>query len=51
MKRSFSYYGAKAWNHLPPELKNLEINDIVFKTNLKEYIQENIDFFSDMHVV
>ena len=38
MKRSFSYYGAKAWNYLPADLKNLELNDNEFKANLKEFI-------------
>ena len=31
LKRSFSYHGAKTWNNLPTELKNLTISERVFK--------------------
>ena len=51
MKRSFSYYGAKAWNYLPADLKNLELNENEFKANLKEFISKNVDAFSNLHVI
>ena len=51
MKRSFSYYGAKAWNYLPADLKNLELNENEFKANLKEFISKNVDVFSNLHVI
>ena len=51
MKRSFSYYEAKAWNYLPADLKNLEDNDNEFKANLKEFISSNVDVFSNLHVI
>ena len=51
MKRSFSSYGAKAWNYLPADLKNLELNDNEFKANLKEFISKNVDVFSNLHVI
>ena len=38
IKRSFSCYGAKAWNYLTAELKNLRANENEFKINLKEFI-------------
>ena len=51
MKRSFSYYGAKAWNYLPADLKNLELDDNEFKANLKEFVSRNVDVFSNLHVI
>ena len=51
MKRSFGYYGAKAWNYLPADLKNLELNENEFKANLKEFISKNVDAFSNLHVI
>ena len=51
MKRSFSYYGTKAWNYLSADLKNLELNENEFKANLKEFISKNVDVFSNLHVI
>ena len=51
MKRSLSYYGAKAWNYLPADLKNLELNENKFKATLKEFISKNVDVFSNLHVI
>ena len=44
-------YGAKAWNYLPADLKNLELNDNEFKANLKEFVSRNVDVFSNLHVI
>lgn len=46
MKRSFSYHGAKTWNNLPTELKNLAISDKVFKNKLQDFIRENNSFLN-----
>jgi hypothetical protein len=32
LKRSFSYHGAKTWNNLPTELKNLTISEQWWKS-------------------
>ena len=40
MKRSFSYYGVKAWNYQQPKLKKLGNYDTEFKANLKDSFQE-----------
>ena len=44
-------YGAKAWNYLLADLKNLELNDNEFKANLKEFVSRNVDVFSNLHVI
>ena len=37
--RSFTYYGSKLWNSLPPELKIFKPDDFfAFKTNLTEWL-------------
>ena len=41
LKRSFSYHGAKTWNNLATELKNLTISERVFKNKLQDFIREN----------
>jgi hypothetical protein len=47
LKRSFSYHGAKTWNNLPTELKNLTISERVFKNKLQNFIRENNSFLNN----
>ena len=47
LKRNFSYHGAKTWNNLPTELKNLTISKRVFKNKLQDFIRENNSFLNN----
>ena len=47
LKRNFSYHGAKTWNNLPTELKNLTISERVFKNKLQDFIRENNSFLNN----
>ena len=47
LKRSFNYHGAKTWNNLPTELKNLTISDRVLKNKLQDFIRENKSFVNN----
>ena len=47
MKRSFSYHAAKTWNNLPSELKDLTVNDNIFKRILHDFICENTSFLTN----
>ena len=44
--QGFTFYGAKMWNQLPPEIREIENSDR-FKEVVKRYIWENIPSYQD----